>query len=398
MTRLSPSILATSALMAGLLVACSSDDTAAGSDAGFTDAASGTKDAASSGVLTFAPSNLGSFLSTVDLSKVVDIDVTGTSHFSLSCGVQPNDGCVEGTVTQADGSTANVYVARSWKIEPGALITQSDGLPAIVVALGTISILGRVDASSSGQFTLAGVSQESVPGPGGGADGVNPTSALDGVGGGGASFCGVGGAGGGVTTATNGAAGKTYGNAALVPLVGGSAGGEGALASGAGGGALELVAGVSIDVASAALPYSGGGDGANGNGGSSASGGGSGGALLFEAPTVTVEGTIAVNGAGGGGGKGVTKALDATPDATAAPGGDPGTTGAGGSGSAGASTAGGAGAAGDGLGGNNEPGAGGGGAGWIRFNTLSGTATLAASATLSPAAGTACTTQGPLSR
>ena len=196
---------------------------------------------------------------------------------------------------------------------------------------------------------------------------------------------------------SDGTAGKAYGSATLIPLLGGSAGGPGDLAPGAGGGAIELVAGVSIDVGATGAISAGGGGGGNGDTIHGTSGGGSGGALLLEAPIVTVEGTVAANGGGGGGGSSANAPVsNATPNATAAPGGAQGTTGVGGAGSAGATVAGGAGGAGDSVGGANAPGAGGGGAGWIRVNTKSGAASL--TGTLSPASASACVTQGTLAK
>ena len=102
------------------------------------------------------------------------------------------------------------------------------------------------------------------------------------------------------TRGANGA--PVRGTDELVPLVAGmagqdSCGGHG----GGGGGALQITAGVKIEIAGA-IDAGGGG----GSGGSSscvsAAGGGSGGAILLEAPSVIVRGMVAANGGGGGGG------------------------------------------------------------------------------------------------
>ncbi len=339
------------ALRARLALALPLALAACGSSAGTT----GSTGTDAGGPLSFAPSNLGSFLGTVDLSKLADVDVSGTSN-ALGVSCNSNPGCVAGTVTQSDGSSAQVYVAKSWKLEPNGLLPATEAMPVIVVGVQTIAILGRLDASGTGQITVAGGHKPANPGPGAGGTGVSGTTTATGTGAGGAGFCGAGGAGG----ASTASAGKSYGTSTLVPLAGGSAGGSCGLASGAGGGALELVAGVSIDVGAGGAVSVGGGGGDDGDGNYASCAGGSGGALLLEAPTVTVEGTLEANGgAGGGGATGSSTVSDATPNATAAPGGTPGASGAGGNGSAGATTAGAAGGAGDAPGGTNVPGGGG---------------------------------------
>jgi hypothetical protein len=380
-----------------------SADTAAPEPDGGTSGDGGARAESSTGTdggtspLGFSPSNLGGLLGTLDLTKLVDIDVTGTSNeLSVSCNSLGNGGCVSATVTQSDGSAAQVYVARSWKIEPSALLAVTDKMPVIVVATATIQVLGRLDGSASSQFPVAGGYAPAAPGPGVGGAGMNGNQTAAGVGAGGAGFCGLGGA-GGAAAGSSGTAGKAYGSATLIPLLGGSAGGPGDLAPGAGGGAIELVAGVSIDIGAMGVISVGGGGGSSGDTTHGTSGGGSGGALLLEAPVVTIEGTLAANGGGGGGGTNANAPVsDATPNATAAPGGAQGTTGVGGAGSAGAMVTGGAGGAGDAVGGMNAPGAGGGGAGWIRVNTTNGSAML--TGTLSPASASACVTQGTLAK
>ena len=149
------------------------------------------------------------------------------------------------------------------------------------------------------------------------------------------------------------------------PLVGGSAGGVSFLTNGGepnGGGALQLVAGKSIVVgASGAISLPGGGGDRgdaqiSGPGGYGAGGGGSGGALLVEAPSVRVDGTLAANGeAGGGTGDGAAPGAFRTTEARAAEGG-------------------------------------GGGAGRIRINTRSGHAVI--TGVVSPAMTTPCATEG----
>jgi hypothetical protein len=355
------------------------------------------------GHLGFTPSNgIAAAIADVDTSMLVDIDVKNADdQLHVDCASMANGGCFEKTVVQSDGSSVELYFAKSWKIEPAGVLNVNDATPVVVVALETIDVLGLISLHASGFGTVAGgftgTTDGAAGGPGKGVPGRSDMQGVDtGIAGGGGSFCGAGGA-GGKATATNGGAGATYGTPSLVPLVGGSAGGPGSLFPGAGGGAIQLVAGTSLDVGSTGSIWAGGGAGADGtdDGNYVSNGGGSGGAVLIESPTVTVAGTIAVNGGGGGGGGGgETDALDGANSATAATGGRPGTTGAGGNGSAGATVTGAAGGLGDALGGDYSPGAGGGGAGYIRINTSSGVATL--TGTLSPAAGSACVSQGAI--
>jgi hypothetical protein len=379
-----------------------------GTDAGTRAPDASSPDATSSGdagtgVLGFTPSNgIAAALAGVDLTMLPDIDVSNADE-QLGVDCNSNSGCVAKTVVQSDGSSIQVYFAKSWKIEPAGALNVVDKVPVVIVALGAIDILGRLSLHASADQTVAGGFTGTVDGtaggPGEGGLGVERVESVDtGIAGGGAGFCGAGGP-SGKATATNGAAGKTYGTPTLVPLVGGSAGGRGSLSAGGGGGAVELVAGTSITIASGGVVSAGGGAGYDGtdDGLYVASGGGSGGAVLIEAPLVTVAGTIAANGgAGGGGASGTLSAHDAAESATAAVGGQVGTTGAGGNGSAAATIAGAAGGAGDALGGNFSPGGGGGGAGYIRINTTAGSATV--SGTLSPAAGSTCVSQGALAK
>jgi hypothetical protein len=143
---------------------------------------------------------------------------------------------------------------------------------------------------------------------------------------------------------------------------------------------LQITSTTSITVASGGLvlaPGSGGPqDGTRGEGG------GSGGALLFEAPNVTIAGALAANG--GGGSDATNLGADSTGPGQAAGGG------AGGGGSFDTTT--------NGADGTNGAGAalggGGGGAGRIRLNTASGAANV--TGVVSPSTSSACGTQGTL--
>src|ERR1019366_4995175 len=193
------------------------------------------------------------------------------------------------------GSSIELYVAKSWKIEPAGVLSVLDKTPVVLVGVSTINVLGLLNVHATADATVAGgfigMTNGTAGGPGKGTAGVQSVSNVDtGIAGGGGGYCGAGGA-AGKATATNGGAGKTYGTPAIVPLAGGSAGGPGALPPGGGGGgrgAVELVAGTSVTISAGGIVSAGGGAGYDGTdtGLYVASGGGSGGAVLIEAPAV----------------------------------------------------------------------------------------------------------------
>ncbi len=353
------------------------------------------------GALGFSPSNVADVLGTLDLSQLTDI-VVEKANDQLSVDCNSNPGCQAAVVTQSDGTKIQLYVANSWSVLGGGVLSVLDKMPVVLVAIDSISIDGQIDASASADETVGGgfagssIDVSNVGGPGEGLPGANSSTSAPAIGGGGGSFCGVGGAGGGAT-ATIGGPGKAYGAPALVPLVPGSAGGFGDLPAGGGGGAIELVAGTAITITSGGVISVGGGGGNDGtdSGSYSASGGGSGGAILLEAPTVSVAGLLEANGGGGGGGVGAPAPVsNATVNANPAAGGAAGTSGVGGTGAGGGTTSGGPGAAGDAVGQTVSAGAGGGGAGYIRINTMTGHADLTGA--FSPGLATPCVSQGTL--
>jgi len=126
-------------------------------------------------------------------------------------------------------------------------------------------------------------------GPGGGGGGPTPATSYRAGGGG-----GFGTAGG--TSASNGTAGPVYGNASLVPLIGGSGGGGGAIwtttaeyGGGGGGGAILIASSTSITVTGSITA-----NGGDGYGGWSA--GGSGGGIRLIANTISGTGNISAKG------------------------------------------------------------------------------------------------------
>lgn len=244
-----------------------------------------------------------------------------------------------------------------------------------------MSIAGRINASASGSTDGNGASHDNGAGQPPGA----PADSL--LGSAGASFCGKGGDGAplGAGAGFGTQAVAPYGNPTLIPLLGGSAGGNHA-GTGYGGGAVQITSLVSIDVSGEIVANGdGGGSGSTSIGGN---GGGSGGAILLEAPTVSGTGKLFANG--GGGGSLTETGADGLESAQGAPGG--GQTG--GAGAAGATVAGAAGS--QVVGKDTDNGGGGGGAGYVRINSTTGVSSF--TGTASPGLSTACGTQGPLRR
>ena len=262
-------------------------------------------------------------------------------------------------------------------------------IPFGILAPGAIVIGGPIDAVGSGQGGRAAGARDRAA-CAAGAGGIALDDAGGAPGGGGGAFRGAGGRGGAGDANDGFTIGGDPGLAQPLlagPLGGcpGGAGGNGAGATGgeagAGGGAVDLISGHSIDV-TRDLNVSGGGGGggkpANGGGG----GGGSGGMILLEAPTVQIGGALAANGGGGGGGAGIPagqRGQDGQSSATRATGGPRGGGGADG----------GAGGAGDLLDGATvidvRPAGGGGAGGGVGYIAIKSTG-FTSGGTISPAA------------
>jgi hypothetical protein len=349
---------------------------------------------ADAGPLGFLPSNLnlgslavvdGGNTSAADDGGVVEadggIDWSNAPDVVIASVCQdPCIGIAPIPVTQSDGSTANLYVLNSLKIESSQTLTMTDSVPVIFAVHTTVVISGGLNFSASyyvpGPGATAGnVNYSQGPGAGGnGASVLYPNSAA-----GGGSYCGVGGA-AAASSGTPAPGGDPYGSPTNVPLLAGSGGGY-ASNFGAGGGAVQISAGTSILVTNVGYITVGGGGGNFG-------GGGSGGAILLEAPSVTISGNLAANGGGGGAPDLGDNGSNTTPDALPAP----GAASLGGNGSGGAQINGSGGLQSDA--GAAILGSGGGGAGFIRINATNGSATI--TGRLSPSMGTACTTQGTI--
>ncbi len=378
-----------------LVAGCSSSSTTtSSSSSGGTDADGGTDAAITAVSLPFKPSNIS--FPGIDMASVGDfvVDRANCTFDSQTketgCGDMSKLGFA--VIDQPGAGKIGVYVARNIRVEPNTFIKGKGTYGLAIVALGDFEVLGGVDVGAASDYPTTGgfvhpAKEESKGGgPGGGGGGSSKAGA------GGGSFCGIGGKGAALTGGTAGPGGAKYGNAEIIPLLGGSAGGSAALpGSGTGGGAIQLVAGKTFTLGISGYVTAGGGGGTfvGAAGSQHGAGGGSGGAILIEAPITKILGTLAANG-GAGGAKEYGK--DGKADATAAVCDSPLTNGSvGGSGSANANDNG------DDatwVDGDNGPG-GGGGAGRIRVNN-DAEKNIPLTGTLSPGANGPCASGGPL--
>ena len=345
--------------------------------------------------LPYAASNINGMTFDASMTTALHIQMSDTCTIytespgapEFSCTGDENPSMDFFPVTQSNGTTAVIYVFQSLIIDHQALLQVEGPNPLIIVALGTVEIHGTIDVSADAYDN----DDSPIPGELSTGPGVGHFATDQSEGGGGGSFCGTGGQGAinpedGANAASMAAGGQPYGNPNLVPLQGGSAGGgattqnEGDTANGLGGGAIQISAAGPITIESDGIIN------ANGSGGIASingEGAGSGGAILLEAPSVTVMvgGVLEANGGEGAdpGFDGAVPPSDGSVATSAAS--------AGGNGSAGASING---APGTTSSSSANLGGGGGAAGRIRINAT----TTSLSGTLSPAMGTACMTVG----
>ncbi len=237
---------------------------------------------------------------------------------------------IEGTIT----SGLAVFCLTSLDLPVGVTLKAEPGFPwpIVLVVEGDVMVNGTIDLSGGHEMvTLAGPggglggelsSNDGNEGAGvcGGGGGLDNAGNAGGGGGGGGGFAGMGGLGGvAVDGALGGVGGLVCGEETLMPLVAGSGGGSGGDGSGGdtgwpgggGGGAIQISSKTSVRGGGSFIVRGGDGDtGMSGGGG----GGGSGGAVLLEAPDLTLtslditveggSGGVAGGGGGGGGGGG----------------------------------------------------------------------------------------------
>ncbi|CAN5240704.1 hypothetical protein BH11MYX1_BH11MYX1_42670 [soil metagenome] len=239
--------------------------------------------------LTFTPSN---GLRTTFAGASTQPDVTIPNNATIDSGTGFITGStgnltVTSVIVPQPSGDIRVYVAKSFSFT-NAKIT---GTKAVAfVAAGDITISGMVDASASGP--TGGPGEQLAPA---GCRGTY-TSAQAGGGGGNLTAGGAG----EYRDVPNGPEAATAAGVqqpTLSSLVGGCAGGGSGTsgnAGGAGGGAIQLVAGGTIHIEAAGFIDVGAG------GGRPTAGGGSGGNLIFEAPSIIIDGGVAANGGAGG--------------------------------------------------------------------------------------------------
>jgi hypothetical protein len=218
------------------------------------------------------------------------------------------------TIPQTDGApTLGVFSFQSFTLPPGMSLFSWGDNALVILSCRDVRIEGVLLAN--GDWTTGGEyiyywrgpgGAYSGRGPGAGIAGTTPSTSNYSGGGGGGSFGGMGGRGGG-SSAGNG--GPTYGNDTLVPLLGGSGGGNGALEStipggpgGPGGGALQISTAAAITVSG--VIEAGGCGGLRGENATGGGGGGSGGSILLESLTLTIQAGAIIASNGGGGGSG----------------------------------------------------------------------------------------------
>ena len=225
-----------------------------------------------------------------------------------------------------DSIMGGTYNFTSFTIGAGDTIWVKGTQPLVIHCMGKVVINGVLDASGGNgsdgiTFDTNGYGGIGVAGGMNGGNGVyssvnGPLDGSDGsgtgFGGHGSGWSGGGGAGfatkGDSTIGAGGAAGIAYGNAKLMPTLGGSGGGGGSGGyscgsggGGAGGGIIVISACDSIIIgATGAVKSNGGNGGSDGNGNCGGGGGGSGGSIWLAATVIDNNGSIQADSGLGG--------------------------------------------------------------------------------------------------
>jgi len=234
--------------------------------------------------------------------------VTKADTMNLSALSEPTltDVTINGDTGEI-GTASNASSVRAAGTGPGIVSDDAITSTAVINASGPCTNLGRTTGGGeAGPGGFRGGEQYMAgSGQGGGGPG---TSGNPDEGGGGGGHGGTGGLGGG----NSGSAGVAY-EATIANLIGGSggggAGGGGAnsQSGGGGGGAVQLISNKTIGITSGGI-NAGGCGGFSTTGPDGGAGGGAGGTIVLEAPSITIAGTLAVNGGGGGAGSTATQA------------------------------------------------------------------------------------------
>ncbi len=348
------------------------------------------------------PSNgLASNLDTA--ATTFDVVFTGTATIDTSAGtISDGSGALALSTEVITGGPVDVFVIEVKSLTASDINVVGNRALAIV-SDGDISISGVLDVSADLNRPGSGALTGNSSCQGGQGGGVETRAS----GGGGGGFGRPGGR-GGVGGVLGGVPGMTSGNAMLEPLRGGCRGGNGganqlnssltdeATDPGAGGGAVQLVSNTRIVLTIGAAIAANGGGRKPWTGQffscflgfpcSPSDGGGSGGAILLEAPLVSISNSATLAANGGSGGCGSTGGENGVIGAIPVPGGDCQTSPAYGNG--GVSGAGTSATGGNGFNGSGDSaigGGGGGGLGRIRVNLPVGS-TFSPAGVVSPAA------------
>ena len=246
----------------------------------------------------------------------VCLTVLGTGPRNLTGAISTDTGCDQ-IELQAGGP--ELCIVRGETITVGA-VRATGARPLVIVATSTITISGALDVSSGRTGTAGAAANAAVCVVAG--NGENDAGGGAGAGGGGFGAAG-GSAGKADTNDSAGNDGDSNGGAGGSMLLstfvrGGCKGGKGGNGSGGnmggqgsnGGGAVYLIAGTSITVATGGSINAGGGGGNSSDNGSGGGGGGSGGMIGLDAPALVISGAVTANGGGGGGGGGNTRGGD----------------------------------------------------------------------------------------
>ena len=238
---------------------------------------------------------------------------TNTAHAAFVSGSTGADGAFNPTANIEVALPANGILNYTTVNIPSTVTVtfkkNAANTPVYMLATGDVTIAGTIKLDGASTiYTNPAITSPGVGGPGGYNGGYGGATALPGgkglgPGGGGGGptsnypYAGGGGfaTAGGSQGANYGAGGSSYGNARIIPLIGGSGGGGQAgstsasnYGGGGGGGAILIASSTTITVTGTITAK--GGDGYNG------AGGGSGGAIRLIANTISGNGTVSAKG------------------------------------------------------------------------------------------------------
>ncbi len=260
--------------------------------------------------LTITPS--GGSVNKMDLAPATFADL-GDVVIAAAGSINTDTGVIENVPTSAYSTRVigNVMILRMNSLTVNAEVNVTGSKALAIVAAQKVTINAAIDLKdctgalgrrTAGAGGFAGGVRGGTPGTGEGTGGGQAATAnAKGAGGGG--HGGIGGSGG----VAGAAGGGESGNPEIMLLIGGSGGGGarggGGGVGGGGGGAIQFVSSSEVEITATGSIDAGGCGGAKGDDGANdgGGGGGSGGAILVDAPTVTINGQVAVNGGGGGG-------------------------------------------------------------------------------------------------